>query len=299
MKGERAVVIQDSSDDEDDPRQRLRKALNGAWLPAGSVWCDDTVPDVHWHNGRVRFYQDELETHIRAAERAACEAEDAFEDLQELLGNRKAFTRPSNASSPVSTHYSSALSRGSSSDGQYDDSETEELMRSVPLSPGGSIIVEDPGMPTPSPSIKRSLPPRSPVKLLSPTPKKRARKGPKGGYLVLNGRDGVSSVFESWAAAARVGQNVSGAIIQGFNSYEEAQQAYDACSSSGLLAYLSLQAHEDHWFAVLRGSNPGICQKGRLLDLVGPENLENVQVSDILVADTEAEARQMFKKRNA
>ncbi|KAK7017906.1 hypothetical protein VNI00_018518 [Paramarasmius palmivorus] len=270
MKGERAVVIQDSSDDKDDPRQRLRKALNGAWLPAGSVWCDDTVPDVHWHNGRVRFYQDELETHIRAAERAACEAEDAF-----------------------------ALSRGSSSDGQYDDSETEELMRSVPLSPGGSIIVEDPGMLTPSPSIKRSLPPRSPVKLLSPTPKKRARKGPKGGYLVLNGRDGVSSVFESWAAAAHVGQNVSGAIIQGFNSYEEAQQAYDACSSSGLLAYLSLQAHEDHWFAVLRGSNPGICQKGRLLDLVGPENLENVQVSDILVADTEAEARQMFKKRNA
>ncbi|KAK7019654.1 hypothetical protein VNI00_018039 [Paramarasmius palmivorus] len=287
------VVIEDSSEDELVGLPRLRKSLN----------------EIHWHSGRIRFFQTELESHLQAVERAAYEAEDA---LEEIL-HRKRNPSPS----PTGTNYSTALSRRLSDDSLYDDSETEELIRRVQLDADGTPISardrspicvpstpgsrhpESSGRPSsgpPSPSLKRAIPPRSPIEVLSPSIKRRARKGPKGGFLVLNGKDGVSAVFESWASAASVGQNVSGAIIQGFNSFEEAQTAYDACSSSGLLAYLTMPSHEKKWFVVLRGHKRGVCQKATLLDMVGAENLENIQVTDILVAETEAEAWKLFKR---
>ncbi|KAK7016445.1 hypothetical protein VNI00_018882 [Paramarasmius palmivorus] len=265
MTRKKAIVIEDSSDEEDRERrlQALRKALN----------------EVHWEHGRIMFLQSELEQHVLAAQRAASRAEEALEDIQESLGD---WSVSGKLSSPVSTRYLTALSRQASDDSlQYEDPETEELMRTVQLSPGGSSVkVEDdtvssqpnnvlvnarpstpprtPSKPAnaiaPSSSIKRSVPRREEASLVSPTPTKRARKGPKGGFLVLNGKDGVNGVFGSWAVAASVEQNVSGAIIQGFNSFEEAQNAYDLCSSSGLLAYLTLPDHEKKWFVVLRGS---------------------------------------------
>ncbi|KAK7023456.1 hypothetical protein VNI00_016762 [Paramarasmius palmivorus] len=291
------VIVEVSSDDEEDIMRRLRRSLN----------------EVHWHNGRIRFFQNELEDHVRSAERAACAAEEAYEDLLTIFETQ---TPPSpslttRTISPTSTHFSTALSRTGSDDSlEFEDPETEELIRSIELAPDGTPIKEEPSTPPKfhqpptlsnsnivnSPSIKRSMPMRSPSTLGSPASVKRPRKGPKGGFIVLNGKEGINGVFATWAMAASVGQNVSGAIIQGFNSFSEAQIAYDACSASGLLAYLTLPEHEKQWFAVVRGSKPGVCQKSMLLDFVGLENLEHVQVSDILVAPSEKEATKLFRE---
>ncbi|KAK7017102.1 hypothetical protein VNI00_018694 [Paramarasmius palmivorus] len=208
----RAVVIEDTSEDEDDARQRLRKALN----------------EIHWHSGRIHFFQTELVDHIRAAERAAYEAEEAFEDLNVVRRRSRSPSLPRfSLSSKTSSHYSSALSRlGSEDSSDYGDSSTEELIRNVQLSPDGTPVPIAAQQPTPvqpshmsaatvsqvskvrncstpsSPTVKRALPARSPPVVQSPTAHKRARKGPKGGYLVLNGKDNINGVFASWSSAA-------------------------------------------------------------------------------------------------
>ncbi|KAK7019231.1 hypothetical protein VNI00_018131 [Paramarasmius palmivorus] len=207
-------------------------------------------------------------------------------------------------------------------DSMYDDPDVDELIRQVesPVQTPDRSSRSSRGSYTPSKSTAsqgprstashpRSSPrsPKAPTPTFPPrltpapsqppqTPQKKSKNKPAGGYVVLFGKGGVSGVFQDWAlGAGPVATGAKGVIVQGYHTYDEARKAWSGIENSGLLAYISHPSHENDWFVILVGAEPGICQRDGLLNRIGIQHLEHIQAKDILIARTQEEAKAMFK----
>ncbi|KAK7045784.1 hypothetical protein VNI00_007185 [Paramarasmius palmivorus] len=91
---------------------------------------------IHWHFGRLHFYQAKLDKHINEIEIAVGVAEEAFGSLLDRLSEMEI---PHDSDALRRESYVTAMSRPPSSSSHYTDSEFDNFVATVPLTPSGSV----------------------------------------------------------------------------------------------------------------------------------------------------------------
>ncbi|KAL0068962.1 hypothetical protein AAF712_003955 [Marasmius tenuissimus] len=117
-----------------------------------------------------------------------------------------------------------------------------------------------------------------------------------GGYLVLNGKNGFCGVAEEWYGlngASDLTKGAPGVFYHKYTTLYEAEQAYQACETSGLTRYLTEPRYLRKWFAVVIGGTSGVCRRGDLVNTIGYHNLIVITLENIHVS-TETEANRLL-----
>ncbi|KAK7034476.1 hypothetical protein VNI00_012323 [Paramarasmius palmivorus] len=128
-----------------------------------------------------------------------------------------------------------------------------------------------------------------------PTPTEKGKeKQTQHVYLVLTGHEGSIHLNRTQANKAAKAQ---GNPALTFLSRHEAQLALSGCIASRLVDYLADAKYERAWFTVLKGTNPGVCNRSGLLRAIGNEHLKDLTSDDIVPAFTEKEAEDIYYDR--
>ncbi|KAK7053191.1 hypothetical protein VNI00_003810 [Paramarasmius palmivorus] len=281
---------------------------------------------VHWHNGRVRAHQQKIEQHMELVETSTRDAEMALDhsydnfvrgvDLTPGGGHVKSLedsadpaaldTRTSNKAIQTEEYHgttNTAPAKGQSI--LFKGSLFQTFSRTGPLHP--FACSETPAVSSISRAALPSLPEpqahpktknaRSALPLSMEPPritakgKEKERQQPQQAYLVLTGHG--DSIYLNRTQANKVAK-AQGCMTLTFLSQHDAQLALTSCIASKLLEYLREVEYESTWFAVLKGTNPGVCQRSELLRQIGKEHLKDLTSDDILLASTEQEAEDIY-----
>ncbi|KAK7020174.1 hypothetical protein VNI00_017853 [Paramarasmius palmivorus] len=114
-------------------------------------------------------------------------------------------------------------------------------------------------------------------------------------YLVFTGdRGGSIYLNRTHANQAAKAQGYSALM---FPSQQDAQLALNGCIASRLINYLGDAEYESSWFVVLKGTDPGVCERSGLLRKVGKGHLKDLGSDDIVAASTAKEAEDIYHDR--
>ncbi|KAK7018711.1 hypothetical protein VNI00_018304 [Paramarasmius palmivorus] len=127
----------------------------------------------------------------------------------------------------------------------------------------------------------------------SARPKEKGRA--LGAYLVLTSSGGTIYTDKSKANKAAKAKGSSSALP--FLTEHDAQLALNGCVASNLTHYLVDANYQMAWFVVLKGSNPGFCDRSGLVQSIGTDYMKDLTSDDIIPTFTEKDAEDIYCDR--